>query len=293
VIVQIVMPYYGDIALMRAAVQSVLAQEDPRWRLTVVDDGQAEGVPEWFAGLGDERVRYLRNDNNLGVTGNFNRCLDLLDPAHELAVLTGCDDLLSPNYVATIIKAHQGNPAAGIIQPGVRVIDAAGRPTRTLVDTAKRIAYAPRFSGQVTLSGEELAVSLLRGDWLYFPSLAWRTEALAAVRFRADLRVIQDLALLLELVRRGESLLAVDTVCFSYRRHAASESATTAVDGSRFTEATDYFLGVATEMREHGWPRAAAVARRRLSSRVFALTMLPAALRSGGSAELLRHALGR
>ena len=287
------MPYYGDVDLLRDAVRSVLAQEDPRWRLTVVDDGDAAGVADWFAGLGDDRVRYLRNPRNLGVTGNFNRCLELLAPECELTVLTGCDDLLLPNYVGTVIRAHQDCPAAGVIQPGVRVIDAHGQPTRTLVDTAKRLAYAPRFRGRLEMSGEDLAVSLLRGDWLYFPSLCWRTEALKSVRCRADLRVIQDLALLLELVGQGERLLVDDTVCFSYRRHGGSESAATAVDGSRFTEATEFFLEAAENMARRGWPRAAAVARRRLSSRVFALTLLPAAVRHGGSGALLRHAFGR
>jgi hypothetical protein len=47
---------------MRTAVRSVLEQDDPRWRLTVVD---RPGVPEWFAALGDDRVRYLRNERNV------------------------------------------------------------------------------------------------------------------------------------------------------------------------------------------------------------------------------------
>src|SRR5262249_37826946 len=85
--VDILMPYYGDESLMRTAVRSVLVQDDPRWRLTVVDDGTVPGVAEWFASLGHSRVRYLRNEHNLGVTGNFNKCLDLAE--HELTVLMG------------------------------------------------------------------------------------------------------------------------------------------------------------------------------------------------------------
>jgi GT2 family glycosyltransferase len=290
--VDILMPYYGDVALMRDAVRSVLAQEDPSWRLTVVDDGTEEGVPEWFAGLGDDRVRYLRNDHNLGVTGNFNRCLDLVE--HELVVLMGCDDLMLPNYVGTVRAVHQELPDADIIQPGVQVVDGAGAPVRTLTDEVKRRVYAPKVTGRLTLSGERLAVSLLRGDWLYFPSLCWRASAVTSVRFRAELRVIQDLALLIELVQRGSVLAVDDTVCFKYRRHVASESSATAVAGSRFEEAERYFLDVADAMRAHGWPKAARVARLHLSSRLFALTMLPQALRQSdrsGAGVLARHAL--
>jgi len=38
--IDIMLPYYGDVALMQNAVRSVIAQSDPDWRLTVVDDGQ-------------------------------------------------------------------------------------------------------------------------------------------------------------------------------------------------------------------------------------------------------------
>lgn len=290
--IDILMPYYGDVSLMRAAVRSVLAQDDPRWRLTVVDDGRAAGVPEWFAGLGEPKVRYLRNDRTLGVTGNFNQCLDLAE--RDLIVLMGSDDEMLPNYVGTVLAAHEHAPDAAIIQPGVQVIDDTGAPTRTLADEAKQRVYAPRVRGRRLLDGEELAVSLLRGDWLYFPSLCWRSAALAGLRFDHELRVIQDLALLIDLVVRGGQLLVDDTLCFRYRRHSGSESSTAAVDGSRFVEAERFFARTAERMREVGWERAARVADRRLSSRLFALTLLPAALRHrNGLGALARHAFGR
>lgn len=290
--VDIMMPFYGDVALMQASVRSVLAQDDPNWRLTVVDDSTDPAVPEFFATIDDERVRYLRNPRNLGLTGNFNRCLELVE--HELAVLIGCDDLMLPNYVATVRGVFADHPDVGIIQPGVRVIDGDGNETRTLVDEAKRRVYAPKFDRRYGLSGENLAVSLLRGDWLYFPSISWRSEALKDLRFRPELKVIQDLALMMELVLRGERLVADKTVCFEYRRHDASESSATAFDGSRFTEAGNFFADMADQMAAHGWHRAARVARLHLSSRIFALTKLPQALRAGttGVKPLVRHAFG-
>jgi glycosyltransferase involved in cell wall biosynthesis len=290
--VQIMMPFYGDVALLQEAVGSVLAQDDPRWQLTVVDDGDDPAVPPWFETLDDDRVRYLRNPHNLGLTENFNRCLELVD--HDLFTLMGCDDRLLPNYVGTMLDIWADHPKAALVQPGVRVIDSDGRPTRTLVDEAKRRLYAPKLDGRLEMSGEDLAVSLLRGDWLYFPSLCWRTEAIEGLRFREELRVIQDLGLLMELVVRDVTLVVDETVTFEYRRHGASESSSTAFDGSRFTEAGAFFADVARQMAVRGWPRAARVARLHLSSRLFALTMLPQALRQrAGVGPLARHVLGR
>lgn len=291
----ILMPFYGDVPLMQEAVRSVLAQDDPRWRLTVVDDhvgpGADPAVPAFFESLDDDRVTYLRNPENLGLTGNFNRCLELV--AEDWFTMMGCDDRLLPNYVRTVLDVCADHPDAGLVQPGVRVIGADGRPARTLVDEAKRRLYAPKVRSRLEMSGEDLAVSLLRGDWLYFPSLAWRAKLVEGLRFRAELKVIQDLALLVELVEKDVTLVVDERVAFEYRRHAASESSATAFDGSRFTEAGEFFVDTADRMAAHGWRRAARVARLHLSSRLFALTMLPRALRlRSGLGPLLRHVLG-
>jgi glycosyltransferase involved in cell wall biosynthesis len=289
----IMLPYYGDVSLMQAAVASVLGQSDPGWRLTVVDDGQEPGVPEWFDALGDERIRYQRNPHNLGVTGNFRVCVDLAE--HPYMVMMGTDDIMLPNYVATVRSVLQEHPGVGMVQPGVEVINGDGKVVRTLIDEVKRRLYAPRPDGRVVLGGERLATSLLQGDWLYFPSICWRSDAMKAANFRDDLHVIQDLALVIDLVERGEQLAVDPTVCFQYRRHAVSASAASALTGIRFVEARNYFLDAADQMTRLGWRKAARAARHYTSSRLHAVSMLPAAVRAGNGAgirHLCRHAFG-
>ncbi len=290
----IMLPHYGDVELLKLAVNSVIAQTDDRWQLTVLDDSTVEGIPEWFASLEHPRVQYRRNAKNLGVTGNFQQCVDLA--AEPFMVIMGCDDVMLPNYVATVHGLIDAHPEAVLIQPGVEVIDSRGDVVRTLADSTKRRVYAPKIDGTVVMSGEELAVSLLRGNWLYFPSLCWRTSEIKAVGFDPSLKVIQDLALILELVTRGGSLVATDELAFRYRRHGSSLSSSSAVTGGRFSEARDFFLAAADRMDAHGWRRAGRAARWHLSSRIHALTMLPAAAkqRSGSSVGVLtRYALGR
>jgi len=291
---EIMLPYYGPVGLLQAAVRSVLAQQDPQWTLTVVDDAYPDrSVAAWLADLHDERVRYLRNEVNLGVNQNFQRCLDLV--TRDLVVIIGGDDLLLPNYVGTVRDAHTARPAAAVIQPGVQVIDGAGRPARTLVDEVKRRVYAPKPAAILEMAGEDLAVSLLRGNWLYFPSLCWRVSAIGETRFRPGLDTIQDLALVIDLIMAGESLLVVPTTCFQYRRHAGSESSLRAEHGSRFQEERRFFLDVAHRATAQSWLRAARTARLHLSSRLHALSVLPGALRrrdSAAIARLTRHVVG-
>jgi glycosyltransferase involved in cell wall biosynthesis len=285
----VMMPYYGDVALMKLAVRSVLDQSEQSWRLTVVDDGTAEGVPEWFAALGDPRVRYQRNQVNLGVTGNFRQCVSLLE--YERAVMLGSDDIMLPNYLSTVRAVLEVYPGVAMVQPGVQVIDGAGQACKPLVDQAKQRVYAPKHTGRILMTGEALAVSLLRGDWLYFPSLCWRSDVLKEVDFRDGLEIIQDLALIIDLIQLGESLAVDPTVCFQYRRHQHSASSTSAAAGSRFGEAKGYFLDVAERMEAQGWPKAAKAARHHFSTRLHALTMLPGAV-LGNQRDSARALLG-
>ncbi|MYW01595.1 glycosyltransferase family 2 protein [Streptomyces sp. SID3343] len=274
----IMLPYYGSVPLMQAAVRSVLAQSDPDWRLTVVDDGKEPGVPEWFAGLGDERVRYRRNERNLGVSGNYRKCVSLVE--FDRVVLMGTDDIMLPNYLAAVRRAISVAPDAAMVQPGVEVIDGDGKPVKTLVDETKRRVYAPKVDGFKVMAGEELAASLIGGNWLYFPSMCWRADALEAVPFRDDLQVTQDLALVLDLLLRDERMVVAGELCFQYRRHAASISSAQAYSGARFNEERRFFLETAEAMEARGWPRAAKVARLHVASRLHALTLLPGAVKT-------------
>jgi glycosyltransferase involved in cell wall biosynthesis len=294
--VDVMLPHYGRLDLVQATIRSVLSQDDPNWRLTILDDtGESadDALADWCAGLDDKRVHYQLNPRNLGINRNFQQCVDRVE--HELAVIIGNDDLMLPGYIGTVRRAHAAYPEVAIIQPGVEVVGADGAPVRSLVDLGKRWVYAPRVSGATVLAGQELAVSLLRGNWLYFPSICWRSEPLRRTGFREGVDVVQDLALVLDLVLDGESLLVEPTTCFRYRRHDASVSSAHAADGRRFAEERAFFLETADRMEARGWPRAAGAARRHLASRINALTRLPAAARHGGLGgvrALARHAFG-
>lgn len=290
----IMLPFYGDVALLRETVRSVQEQEDGDWRLTVVDDCYPDDtVADWFAGLGDARISYQRNETNLGINRNFQKCVELAE--HEYVVIIGSDDVMLPNYVRTVRGIIGAYPDAAIVQPGVQIVDGQGNPSRSLVDDTKQRFYRPKFTGRTLLSGEPLAVSLLRGNWLYFPALCWRTKDIQSVGFRDGLSIVQDLALVIDLVQQGCSLAVDDTLCFQYRRHADSLSSKGAVAASRFVEERNYFLDVAERMRAQGWDRAARVAQHHVSSRLHALTLLPGAVRGGqreGARMLARHAFG-
>lgn len=272
--IEVMIPFYGDVSQFQGAVTSVLAQTDSDLRLTVVDDCYPDPTPRlWLESLADERVRYLRNEVNLGVNGNFRRCVELVDADHF--VVMGCDDVMLPDYLATVRALAAQHPQASVIAVGVEVIDSDDRPVRPLGDRIKSI-LAPRHAS--VLSGEAMATSLFHGNWTYFPSLLWRTDDVRRIGFRRNLGVVLDLALLIDLAADGGTLVYDPTVVFRYRRHVASVSSVQAVDGRRFTEENDFFRGEAARCATLGWNRARWAARLHASSRLHQLSARVGAL---------------
>ncbi|RYB95252.1 glycosyltransferase [Nocardioides oleivorans] len=284
---QVFVPFWGDPGLLYATVDSVRAQTDGAWTLTVVDDCYPDpSVALHFAEEADERITYVRNETNLGITGNFERCRRLA--SEDLVMFLGCDDLLHPSFVErarTVMAAH---PDAAFLQMGVRVIDESGAESMPVGDRIKAL-LRPRSGSTVEISGEDLAVSLLRGNWLYWPSLVFRRTWLPQRPFREDLPIILDLAFIMDVVRAGGALVLDSHVAFSYRRHSESLSSAAALDGTRFADDRRYFREIGQELTADGWPRAARAARHRWISRLHGLTLVPDAMRSPDRSTAMRH----
>nr|WP_221420828.1 glycosyltransferase [Conyzicola lurida] len=287
------LPFWGSFEHFREAVESVLAQTDPDWKLTVVDDVYPDLAPgEWLQALGDPRIEYIRNEVNLGVSRNYVKCVGLMQG--EYSMLFGCDDVMLPGYLARVKELLTRHPGAAVIQPGVEVIDGDGVVSEPLVDRVKNRSRLSGAGARV-YSGEVLAHSLLRGNWTYFPALVWKVELLRTYGFNQKLDVVQDLIMLLDIIEGGGEFVLDDEVVFRYRRHQQSVSSATATDGSRFKQERELFDAEVKRFEAIGWRRAARAARWHTLSRLNALTRIPLAVRQGngkGVKALLTHAAG-
>lgn len=281
----ILLPFWGNPDYLFATVESVLAQDCDSWRLIVVDDQYPDDrVPEYFEKLLDTRVTYLRNEVNLGITDNYRRCLELA--TEDYLLFLGCDDIMHPNYVSTILRALEVSPDVDMIQPEVDVIDADGEITHPLGDRIKNLLRPSTRQGARIIYGESAAASLLNGNWLYWPSITFRRETLLRTPFRDGFPLIQDLALEIDILAAGGTLLVEPTRCFSYRRHESSASSAKLLDGSRFEGERRYFEVAAEVMSANGWRSAELAAKLHLTSRLYALSLLPEAIRTHDRAAI-------
>lgn len=282
---EIFVPFWGDPKLLFQTVESVRAQTVRDWTMTIIDDCYPDdSVPEYFATLSDPRITYVRNEHNLGITENYREAIR--QASGEWITILGCDDLMHPRYLELIGRTIDRVPDADVIQPGVIVIDEHDREIRPLVDRVKQRLLAPRGGGLTQLRGDAMATSLIRGDWLYWPSLTFRTSTMKRIDFRDGLPIIQDLALLMDIAFQGGTLVYDPETAFSYRRHGGSASQKTLLDGRRFADERTYYRQARALARSKGWRRTERVARLRVMSRLHAITELPGVIRRGTRAGL-------
>lgn len=289
--VHFVVPYYLDPRYLFELIESVLKQTRDDWLLTILDD-QYPGTAarDRIAELADPRISYVRNERNLGATANVCQCLT--KGRLDYIVVMGADDALEPNYVEVVEEAFARHPNAIMVHPGVTVVDDDSNPTDTLADRIKR--FARRSAWQHTELDAQTAVrSLMRGNWLYVPSIAFRNDAVSrATALHDEFGSIGDLAWVVDMLLEGGTLAIDKTPAFRYRRRQGSHSSSGAKNVLRFDEEHRYYTATAARLQERGWTKAATAARWHVLSRLHATQSALGAL-SARDAMLARALLGR
>jgi glycosyltransferase involved in cell wall biosynthesis len=121
------MPVYNGARYVAEAIRSVLRQTMADFDLVICDNCSTDETQEiclTFAGA-DERVRYFRNDSNLGAHPNFNRTFELA--RGKYFKWASHDDVLQPGFLRACVDALEQNAAAALCQSDIDYIDESGR----------------------------------------------------------------------------------------------------------------------------------------------------------------------
>lgn len=104
-LISVCMPAYNGAAFLPASIQSVLRQDYGNFELLIVDDCSTDRTPALASSYGtnDPRVRVERNRKNLGLVGNWNRCVELARGDWIKFVFQ--DDAIAPNCLSTMLRA--------------------------------------------------------------------------------------------------------------------------------------------------------------------------------------------
>ncbi|HET9987645.1 MAG TPA: glycosyltransferase [Kofleriaceae bacterium] len=250
-------PFYSGLAYLERTLESVLAQSDPRWTAIVCDDGTEAGVEELVARAGRGRVEYRRNERNLGIGGNFTRCIDVADT--ELVTVLHADDELAPDYAAVMCAAASRHPTAAALFCHASIIGPQGQAWFSLADRIKRF-LDPSWKTELVLQGEPGVRALLRANFIMAPTLCFRKSVLGARRFDDRHKFVIDWMLTMQILLDGDSLVGVPDVCYRYRRHDNNATETMTKNQIRFREESDFYDHMRDVSAERGWNDCVAIA---------------------------------
>ncbi|NMO20390.1 glycosyltransferase [Pyxidicoccus fallax] len=113
--------------VLRACIESVLAQVYPHWELCIVDDGsrspEVEAVVRRFAAE-DSRIRFARLPSNQGIARATNAALELA--TGDFIGFLDHDDLLAPHALAEVALRLAAAPDTDVLYSDEDKVDEAG-----------------------------------------------------------------------------------------------------------------------------------------------------------------------
>jgi glycosyltransferase involved in cell wall biosynthesis len=127
--VSIGLPVHNGENYLGLAADSLLAQTFVDFELVIVDNASTDGTAEICRSLlrRDLRVRYHRNDTNIGSGPNLARAFDLSSDS-EYFQWAAHDDVHEPRFLEACVDALDRNPSAILAFPRVQFIGPDGAP---------------------------------------------------------------------------------------------------------------------------------------------------------------------
>ena len=125
--VSFVMPVY-KARFLKEAIASIVGQTFPDWELVVVDDCSPEPLGAIVAGFDDKRIKYIRNEANIGgknLVRQWNHSVSFA--SGEWIVLAADDDMYRPTFAEECIRLSEKYPQVNLIHSSVEQIDEEGR----------------------------------------------------------------------------------------------------------------------------------------------------------------------
>ncbi len=256
--ITIAIPYYSGFSYFQAALQSALHQSISDYQILVVDNSADDEVKAYLESLGEQRICYRKNPANLGMIGNFNRCLDLAST--ELVVILHADDELDRDYCKSVQEEASGYPEAVGFFCAATIIDQTGKRKFSFADYVKTWLI-PSTKEVIKIEGDIGASSLMRGNYIFAPTICFRKSTLGDRRFDEKWKQVLDLDLVTRFLLEGEHLVGLPQSRYRYRRHSGNATLEHTANLLRFDEEVQLYNQLSERFREKGWIRAADVAR--------------------------------
>ncbi len=226
----VAIPAYNRPEAVCRALESALAQDLPALQVLVVDDCSTDGAWEAVQRYTDPRLRLVRNERNLGLFANFNRCLELAEGKYVRLLCN--DDRLVPGCLRHETDLMEQHSNVTLVSTYTWVVDSEDKRISKMGDDLLPGIYR----------GDEVVAEALRvlshhaRSLFSFPSgVLMRQDAIQkAGTFDTNLNHIGDVDYFLKVLQHGD-LAITDNFGCEVMNHPGSTTSSLFANG-HFTE---------------------------------------------------------
>ena len=188
----------------------------------------------------------------------------------ELVTIFHSDDELESNYTDLLLGLMARHPEAVAGHCRARVIGPSGKALWSLPDEVKKI-IRPKGIDDIVTQGEEGLLSLVKGAWIFCPTLCYRKNLLPLGGFSSTWKFVLDVDLTSRVLFDGGVIVGTPTVGYRYRRHLTNQTALLTESNIRFQEEIDHLNQISLRSSEIGWKRVQRSADRKVIVRLHLL----------------------
>jgi len=138
--VSICIPAYNRADMVGLAIESALNQTYRDLEVVVVDNASTDNIRDVVASFDDPRLLFIQNEENLGLFGNFNRCIEVA--RGEFLHILHSDDYIDPDFTETCVRFFDEHPDVALTFTSA-VIHASGKTLAVKFAESDQILEAP------------------------------------------------------------------------------------------------------------------------------------------------------
>jgi glycosyltransferase involved in cell wall biosynthesis len=215
--VSVLIPTYNYARYLDEAIESVLQQSYTDYELIIVDDHSADNTDDILQKYsGYPQIRYYKNEKNLGLVQNFNKCLEYANGKYIKYLLA--DDKLHPDLLERYVEIMERYPSVSLVTCG----------SETFGDYST-LRIPPLLGYQ---KGSQVIMECLKngkGNWIGEPTVVmFRRSSLEIGRFNTNYVCLVDLDMWLRVLQVGDCYIIPDALAF-FRVHQKQASAKTQI----------------------------------------------------------------
>jgi glycosyltransferase involved in cell wall biosynthesis len=217
-VVSICIPTFRRLGYLKEAVQAAQAQTLRNIEVLICDDGDSEELKSWCESVvrADSRVRYRRNEKNLGLGGNWNECVTAA--RGQWLVIQGDDDRLLPTFCERLLEIAASDST--VLFSNHYVIDEHGNQLEKESE-----AWTVRYRRHLLARGKvEHTARVVWSNSVPMTAALVRADAIKRLGIKTDLNT-PEIELFARLAAEGARFDHDPAYLAEFRSHAGSSTA--------------------------------------------------------------------